>query len=152
MYSTTVSCHVLAPRSLIYGLLLDPEAVSQWRVPDGMRSEVHEFEAREGGRFRVSLTYDAPERNGKSEGRTDSYHGRFVTLVPDEEVVEELEFETGDPDLRGTMTLRTTLTDAAGGTDIEMVHEGLPDKIPAADNELGTRMSLAKLARLAEAR
>lgn len=152
MYSTTVSCHVLAPRSVIYRLLLDPEAVSQWRVPDGMRSEVHEFEAREGGRFRVSLTYDAPDRTGKSEGRTDSYHGRFVTLVPDEAVVEEVEFETGDPDLRGTMTLRTTLTDAAGGTDIEMVHEGLPDKIPAADNELGTRMSLAKLARLAEAR
>ena len=73
-----------------------------------------------------------------------------MTLVPDEQVVEELEFETGDLDLRGTMTLRTTLTDAADGTDIEVVHEGLPDKVPAADNELGTSMALAKLARLAE--
>jgi uncharacterized protein YndB with AHSA1/START domain len=150
MYSTTVSCHVRAPRSVVYRLLLDPAAVTQWRVPDGMTSLVHQFEAHEGGAFRVSLSYDAPDRTGKSHGHTDTYHGRFVTLVPDEQVVEELEFETGDPDLRGTMTMRTTLTDAADGTDIEVVHEGLPDKVPAADNELGTSMALAKLARLAE--
>ena len=150
MYSTTVSGHVRAPRSVVYRLLLDPQAVAQWRVPEGMTSQVHTFEAHEGGTFRVSLTYDAPDRTGKSQAQTDTYHGRFVTLVPDELMVEELEFETGDPELRGTMTMRTTLTDVAGGTDVEVVHEGLPDKIPAADNELGTSMALAKLARLAE--
>jgi hypothetical protein len=30
------------------------------------------------------------------------------------------------------------------------VHEGIPDKVPAADNETGTRMALANLARLVE--
>jgi hypothetical protein len=29
-------------------------------VPESMTSHVHSFEAREGGEFRISLTYDAP--------------------------------------------------------------------------------------------
>jgi hypothetical protein len=68
--------------------------------------------------------------------------------VPDEQVVEEFEFETADPALRGTMTMTTTLTEAGDGTDIVIVHEGIPDAIPPADNETGTRMALANLARL----
>jgi len=31
------------------------------------------------------------------------------------------------------------------------VHEGIPDGVPAADNETGTRMALANLAQLVEA-
>jgi uncharacterized protein YndB with AHSA1/START domain len=115
-----------------------------------MSSEVHEFEAREGGAFRVSLTYDSPDRTGKSVAHTDTYHGRFVSLVPDEKVVEEFEFETGDPELQARMTMTTTLADADGGTEVRIEHHGIPDKIPAADNETGTRMALASLARLAE--
>jgi uncharacterized protein YndB with AHSA1/START domain len=76
-----------------------------------MRGHVHEFEAREGGRFRVSLTYDSPDGTGKSAGHTDTYRGRFLRLVPDERVVEEFEFEAADPALGGTMTMTTTLAD-----------------------------------------
>jgi hypothetical protein len=71
--------------------------------------------------------------------------------VPNEQVVEVIEFETADPALRGTMTMATTLTDADGGTDVVVVHDGIPDGVPAADNETGTRMALANLARLVEA-
>ena len=139
-----------APRADVYRALLDPDAIAQWRVPAGMSSQVHVFDAREGGSFRVSLTYDAPTGTGKSAQQTDTYHGHFVTLVPDEQVVEVFEFETGDPGLRGEMTMTTTLTDADGGTDVTVRHDGLPDAVPAADNETGTRMALAKLARLVE--
>ncbi|MFJ4719791.1 SRPBCC domain-containing protein [Streptomyces luteogriseus] len=152
MYTSRVSGHVDAPRSAVYGALVSAEAIARWRVPTGMRAEVHEFDAREGGRFRVSLTYEAPDATGKSAAHTDTYHGRFARLVPDEQVVEVLEFETADPALGGAMTLTTTLTDAErGGTDVLMVHEGLPDAVPAADNETGTRMALENLARLVEA-
>jgi uncharacterized protein YndB with AHSA1/START domain len=150
MYTTRVSHHIKASRQAIYRVLLDPEAVARWRVPDGMRSEVHEFEPREGGRFRVSLTYDAPDSAGKSAAHTDTYHGNFAELIPGVRMVEVLEFETPDPAMRGAMTLTTTLADADGGTDVTIVHEGIPDVIPAADNELGTRMALTNLARLVE--
>ena len=151
MYSTQASRHIRAPRSAVYRALLDAGAITQWRVPAGMSSHVHEFDAREGGSFRVSLTYDAPTGTGKSASPTDTYRGHFVKLVPDEQVVEVFEFETADPDLRGEMTMTTTLTDADGGTDVLVVHEGVPDKVPPADNETGTRMALAKLAKLTEA-
>ncbi|MFJ8050635.1 SRPBCC domain-containing protein [Streptomyces luteogriseus] len=152
MYTSRVSGHVDAPCAAVYRALVSAEAIARWRVPTGMRAEVHEFDAREGGRFRVSLTYEAPDASGKSAAHTDTYHGHFARLVPDEQVVEVLEFETADPALGGAMTLTTTLTDAeGGGTDVLMVHEGLPDAVPAADNETGTRMALENLARLVEA-
>ena len=113
---------------------------------------VHEFDAREGGPFRISLTYDAPTGAGKTTAHTDTFHGRFMKLVPDEQVVEVVEFETTDPALRGEMISTITLTDAAdGGTDVIGLHEDLPPGVPLADNETGWRMALAKLAALAEA-
>ena len=142
--------HIKASRAAVYRALLDPAAVARWRVPEGMSSVVHSFEAREGGTFRVSLTY-AGAGVGKSAAHTDTYHGHFARLVPDEQVVEVIEFETDDPALQGPMTMTTTLTDAAGGTDVAIAHEGLPAGVSPADNELGTRMSLANLARLVEA-
>jgi uncharacterized protein YndB with AHSA1/START domain len=151
MYSTQVSRHVNASRPAVYRALLDAGAIATWRVPAGMSSHDHEFDAREGGRFRVSLTYDAPVGAGESAPQTDTYRGHFVKLVPNEQVVEVLEFETADPAVGGTMTMTTTLTDADGGTDVLVVHEGIPDGVPAADNETGTRMALANLAQLVEA-
>ncbi len=116
-----------------------------------MTSHVHTFDAREGGSFRISLTYDEPTGTGKTSTHTDTYHGRFVKLVPNEQVVEVVEFETTDPALRGEMTITTTLVDADGGTDILAVHDGLPRGVPTADNEAGWREALAKLAALVEA-
>ncbi len=111
----------------------------------------HEFDPREGGSLRISLTYDAPTGTGKTTAHTDTYHGRFVKLVPDEQVVEVVEFETTNPALRGEMTITITLADADGGTEVLAVHEGLPSGLSPADNETGWRLSLAKLAELVEA-
>jgi len=142
---------VRAPRAVVYRMLLDPDAVARWRVPDGMTGQVHAFDARVGGRFRLSLTYDEPGRPGKSSARTDTYHGHFTELVPDEKVVETIAFESADPAFAAPMTMTTLLADAPGGTEVTLVHEGVPDAVPPAANEAGTRMSLANLARLAEA-
>ncbi|MDR7276315.1 SRPBCC family protein [Catenuloplanes atrovinosus] len=147
MYSTTVSRHIAAPRDVIYRALLDADAIATWRTPDGMTGHVHEFEAREGGRFRVSLSYVDEAGAGKSGAHTDTYRGRFVTLVAGERVVEELAFESDDPALGGVMTMTTTLADSGGGTEVTIVHEGVPDVVPPADNEVGTRMALDNLAR-----
>jgi len=151
MSSTRIHHHVNAPRSLVYRALLDARAVATWMVPTGMTSHVHAFDAREGGSFRISLTYDAPTGTGKTTAHTDTHHGRFVKLVPNEQVVEVVEFETTDPALRGEMTITFTLTDTDGGTDILAVHDGLPPGVSTTDNEVGWRSSLAKLTALVEA-
>ncbi|MDX6473457.1 MAG: hypothetical protein QOK22_2273 [Gaiellaceae bacterium] len=150
MTSTRVRRHVQAPRARVYAALVDADAIAKWKVPAGMTCHVHSFDAREGGTFRISLTYDAPTEAGKTTEQTDTYRGRFVELVADERVVEVDEFETDDPDLRGEMRVTITLTEAEGGTDVLGVHEGLPPGVPPADNEAGWRSSLARLAALVE--
>lgn len=119
-------------------------------VPDEMTSEIHSFDAREGGTFRISLTYELPTTAGKTTSATDSFHGRFIKLVPDTEMVQAVEFESDDPSMVGEMTVTYTLADADGGTDIVGVHENLPPGVTPAANQLGWRMSLDKLAQLLE--
>lgn len=148
--TTRVTCHIGAPRERVYGLLVDAQAVRQWKVPDDMSSEIHCFDAREGGAFRVSLTYHAGDAIGKTEAKTDTYQGHFVALVPPARVVEVMAFETTDPTMRGQMTVTCLLTEAPGGTDLMVTHEGLPEGIAPSDNEQGWRMALARLKALAE--
>jgi uncharacterized protein YndB with AHSA1/START domain len=148
--STHTRRRVDAPRADVYRALLDARAVAEWMVPDGMTSHVHEFDARVGGRFRLSLTYDEPTGTGKTTAHTDTYHGRFVELVLDERVVEVLEFETADPAMRGEMTVTFTLTDGDGGTDVLAVHENLPPGLSPVDNATGWRMAFDKLAAFVE--
>ncbi len=150
MSATRISRRVNAPRASVYRALLDARAIATWMVPTGMTSHVHAFEGREGGTFRISLTYDAPTGVGKTTAHTDTFHGRFLKLVPNERVVEVVEFETTDPALRGEMTITITLADADGGTDVLAVHDGLPPGLSMADNEAGWQSSLAKLAALVE--
>jgi uncharacterized damage-inducible protein DinB/uncharacterized protein YndB with AHSA1/START domain len=148
--STRIHLRVNAPRANVYAALLDSRAVETWMVPSGMTSQVHVFDAREGGSFRISLTYEAPTGTGKTTAQTDTYHGRFVKLVPNELVVEAMEFETDDAAMHGEMTITYTLADADGGTDVLAVHDNLPPGLSPADNETGWRMALDKLAALVE--
>lgn len=151
MYSTRASRHVRATPAQVYRALVDGELIGQWRVPGGMTSRVHEFDAQEAGRFRVSLTYHRGTEAGKSSAHTDTYSGRFLRLVENELVVEALEFETDDPALGGEMTMTTTIKPRASGALVEVVHDGVPDAVRRADNEAGIEMALTRLAALVEA-
>ena len=116
-----------------------------------MTSHVRAFDAREGGEFRVSLTYDAPTGTGKTTAQTDTYRRGFTRLVPDTEVVQVVEFETPDPALGGEMTITYALANAGdGGTVLTGTHENLPPGVRPEDNELGWSQSIGKLARLVE--
>ena len=150
MSPTEVRCRINANRERVYRALLDPRDIATWKVPTGMTCHVHEFDGREGGRFRISLTYQSSSGVGKTTAHTDTYHGTFIKLVQNEQVVEVVEFQTADPALLGEMTITFTLADADGGTDVLAVHDGLPPGLSPADNEAGWRSSLAKLAALVE--
>lgn len=150
MTSTRVTRTIAARPLEVYAALVDPDLIPRWKVPRGMTCVVHRFDGREGGKVRVSLTYDDRSRAGKTSGRTDTYHGRIVRLVPGKEVVEADVFETDDPELQGEMTSTITLEAVDGGTQVVAVHEGLPPGVRPEDNELGWTESLARLAELVE--
>lgn len=151
MSTTRIARRIEAPRRKVYRALVDAHAVAAWMVPTGMTSRVHAFDPREGGAFRISLTYEASTGTGKTTADTDTFRGCFVKLVPNELVVETVEFETTNPALQGEMTITIALSDTDGGTEISAVHDGLPPGVSAEDNEAGWRSSLDKLAAMAEA-
>jgi uncharacterized protein YndB with AHSA1/START domain len=150
--STTVSKIIRAPRHAVYEACLDAAALPKWRVPDNMTARVHIFDAREGGTYRMSLTYRDPQQSpgGKTSEDTDTFQGRFVELIPDEKIVESIEFESHDPGFAGQMKMTTRLADAEDGTDVMILCENLPAGVRPEDNETGTRQSLQKLAALLE--
>ena len=149
MSTTRVSALLRAPRAAVYQALTDPAMIGQWRFPDGMTSVV---ELRDDGGFRVTLTYEATDGQGKTTERSDTYRARFTHLVPAELVVEVDEFETADPQFAGKMTMTISLRDSDGATELRALHEGVPPGVAPEDNELGWRMALDRLAALVEGR
>jgi uncharacterized protein YndB with AHSA1/START domain len=148
--TTQVTRFIAAPPDAVYRALLDPDAVQHWMVPNGMTSQVHRFDATEGGEFAISLTYDDPVAVGKTEGATDTFAGHFTVLDPGKCVEQVAAFDTTDPALAGEMTMRYQLSGRDGGTEVVGIHENLPPGVAPEDNEWGWRISLGKLALLVE--
>ena len=146
--STRVSQIIGAPRHSVYRAFLDPDALASWLQPDGMTGRIDLFEPRVGGRFRMSLTYVNPSdaQRGKTSEDTDTFEGRFAELLPNERIVWVVEFESDRPGFAGEMRVTWTLEDAHGGTEVTALCENIPEGISLADNELGSRLSLRKLA------
>lgn len=145
MAATRLVRHLRAARPRVFAALLERDAIASWRVPEGMSIQIHHLEPVEGGRFRVSLTYQDATGQGKTSASTDTYHGRYLRIVPDEEVVEVLEFESDDPGLQGEMVIGYRLAAAGAGTELTVVHDPLPPALSPELNELGWNESLDRL-------
>jgi uncharacterized protein YndB with AHSA1/START domain len=152
--STQVSRTIRAPRAAVYRAFLDPDAVAAWLPPESMTGHVQAFEPHAGGRFSMSLTYQhaADSPGGKTTDDTDTFRGRFAELIPDENVVWVVEFESGNPDFAGEMRVSWSLVDVPLGTEVTVLCENIPPGIRPEDNEMGSRLSLENLARLLERR
>jgi uncharacterized protein YndB with AHSA1/START domain len=153
--STQVTQLVRAPREVVYRAFLDPDTVAEWQHPDNMRLHMHSFEPREGGMFRISLSYkdlqDSPDgKGGKTSGDADTYHGRFVRLIPSTTIVEVVEFETQQPEFSGEMRITVQLANVDGGTEVTYRCDDIPPGVRPEDNIAGCRSSLQRLAALLE--
>ena len=133
----------------LYAAFLDPAALIDWLPPAEMTGEIHEFDARVGGGYRMSLFYPPDERafRGKTSDREDMVEVRFVELAPPRRIVEGVSFVTADPGFFGEMTMTVTFEEVSGGTEVTLVFENLPPGLRAEDNEAGSRLSLEQLAR-----
>jgi uncharacterized protein YndB with AHSA1/START domain len=148
----SVSRVIKASPQSIYQAFLDPKAVASWRPPQGMTARVHSFDSREGEGYRMSFDYLEADHTvrGKTAEHSDTFRGRFVKLVPNRRIVEEVEFESDEPAFAGTMTLTTILTTVSDGTEVTILCENAPGGIRPSDHELGIRSSLANLAAFTE--
>lgn len=55
--TTRTSAVIKAPPEVLYRAFTDPDALAVWQVPGDMTAKVHEFDARIGGGYRMSLFY-----------------------------------------------------------------------------------------------
>ena len=162
--TTEVSRSIAAPRDKIYRAFVDKDAVATWLPPGEMKGVVHLFEACQGGAIRMSLVYpeDDAAARGKTTAKADTFHGRFVRLIPGKLVVWATQFESTDPSFAGEMVVSTTLESEsqqedkeqgfgkAQATRVTIRCEDIPRGISPADNEAGCRSSLQKLAAFVE--
>ena len=135
----------------VYRAFVTPDAMSAWRAPMGMRMRVEAFEPREGGAFRLRLDYEGDDHGpGKSSAGADVVEGRFAALDPNRRIVERVDFQSEDPAFAGTMTVTTTLTATAEGTEVSIRCDDVPPGIGESDHEAGMASSLENLARYVE--
>ena len=144
---------IAAPAEALYAAFLDPAALVEWLPPGGMTGRIHRFDGRVGGGYVMSLFYpeDEPEFAGKTADKEDRVEVRFVALDPPRRIVEAVRFVSDDPAFQGEMRMTVSFAEAAGGTEVALLFEGLPPGLRPEDNEAGAELSLKQLARWFEA-
>lgn len=99
----------------------------------------------------MALVYsDTDHSRGKRTTDTDIVVARFIELIPNEKIVEAVEFESDDPALVGTMTMTAVFTPIANGTKVTFTAENVPTGISDVDHRTGMDSSLKNLANFIE--
>lgn len=125
----------------LYRAFLDTAAIAKWLPPYGFTCQVEHMDATAGGSYRMSFT-------NFGTGQAHAFGGEYRELVPFQTIRYTDRFD--DPDLPGEMLTTVTLRPVAGGTELDVVQEGIPGAIPLAMCYLGWQESLAQLATLVE--
>ena len=143
MSNNTVTLHRIlktTPEKL-YRAFTQPGALASWLPPYGFYAEVQEMDVREGGSYKMSFT------NFTTDSK-ESFGGKYLEIKPNEFIKHTDVFD--DPNLPGEMTKSIWIKKVTGGTELKILHEGIPSMIPAEMCYLGWQESLEKLAKLVE--
>lgn len=141
--ANTVNIHrvLKAPVSRVYRAFSNPEAKAVWIPPFGFICQVHSFDFKEGGSYKMSFINFTNEQK-------HSWSGTFVEIKPNERLILTDKFD--DPNMPGEMTVTITFKEVMCGTELIIKQEGIPEMIPAEMCYLGWQESLLKLAKLVE--
>lgn len=139
------------PVHRVFEALVDRDALETWLPPGGMTARFERFDPVPGGSYRLVLTYADPAgARGKSSADSDIVEVRYLDIVPNDRVVQAVDFVADDPAFAGTMTMTWTIQAADGGSRVEIVADDVPDGISAVDHAVGLASSLDNLARFVE--
>lgn len=125
----------------LYRAFTEADAMAKWLPPHGFTCQVHQFDARVGGRFRMSFL-------SFGSGNAHAFGGEYLELAPGERIRYTDRFE--DPNLPGVLEVTVTLKAVSCGTELAITQSGIPTAIPLEACYLGWQESLAQLAALVE--
>ena len=126
----------------VYKAFLDAEAMVKWLPPNGFTGQVHEMDARVGGKYKMSFT-------NFSTGKSHSFGGEYLELIPNQRIRNSDRFD--DPNMPGEMMNTIDIKAVSVGTELSILQEGIPEMIPVEACYLGWQESLMLLAKLVEA-
>ena len=125
----------------VFRAFSDPKAYASWLPPYGFLGSVHNMDFKVGGNYNMSFT-------NFTTGNGHSFGGTFLEIKPNELIKHSDVFD--DPNLPGEMTKTITFKKVSCGTELTILHEGIPSLIPLEMCHLGWQDSLDKLMKLVE--
>ncbi len=119
--------HFEAPRDAVFRAWTEPEALADWFGPKGVEARKVVSDARPGGRFSLEMH----EHDG-----IYPVSGIYREVSPPDRLV--LSWVWGHGELEGLETVVTIeLRERDGGTELTLLHEGLPTEIARDKHEGG---------------
>jgi uncharacterized protein YndB with AHSA1/START domain len=143
MSNNSVTLHrvLKAAPEKVFRAFTTPDALASWLPPYGFLCQVHELDAKVGGKFKMSFI-------NFSTGNGHSFGGKYLEIKPNEFLKYTDVFD--DPNLPGEMITSVWLTKVSVGTELKVIQENIPSVIPLEMCYLGWQESLEKLMKLVE--
>lgn len=141
-----------APAAAVYQAFATPGALERWLPPAGMTGTMLRFDFRDGGSYRMRLTYAAPQQGrGKTSEDSDEVDVRIAMLEAGRRIEQEVSFVSSDAAFAGRMRMVWTFQPRGKATLVSVRAEDVPSGIRQEDHEAGMRSSLDHLAAFVEA-
>ncbi|MEN9936338.1 MAG: hypothetical protein RLZZ387_2917 [Chloroflexota bacterium] len=149
--SDTASRLIFASPETIYRAFAEPGAMERWLPPNTMKGTMLHFDFREGGSYRMCLTYaEPPQGRGKTSEDADEVEVRLTKLEDGRRIEQAISFETQDPAFAGIMRMIWTFQPQDNGTLVTIRAENVPQGIRPEDHDAGLNASLKNLAGFVE--
>src|SRR5690606_41464064 len=104
--SDSASRRIAAPPESVYRAFAEPGAMERWLPPGGMTARMLHFDFREGGSYRMRLTYADPgQGHGKTSADSDEVDVRLTKLAEGRSIEQEVTFRSDDPAFSGVMRM-----------------------------------------------
>ncbi|HLP79997.1 MAG TPA: SRPBCC family protein [Acidobacteriota bacterium] len=125
----------------IYRAFTTAQALASWLPPYGFFCTVHQFDAKVGGKYKMSFSNFTTDKS-------HSFGGTFLELKVNELVKHTDVFD--DLHMPGELITTIKIKKVLVGTQVDITQEGIPPMIPVEACYLGWQESLEKLAKLVE--
>ena len=135
--SLEIKRFINAPRDRVYAAWTDPKQLREWFGPENVRTRDLVAETRVGGKYRWDLT--------NPEGEEMTVQGEYRDLQPGRKIVFTWQWEDDETWENHNSIVTVELSDAAGGTELRLLHEHLPSEESSDKNNDGWKSSLNKL-------
>ena len=126
----------------VFDAWIDPEQIAAWYGPEGFTNDVHTFEVKEGGTYR--LTMNAPD------GKKHPLKGQFITINRPSKLVFTWQWEKGmgEADDGRETTVTVEFTPVGDTTEMTMTHAGFVSEKSKQMHNQGWSSSFNKLEKI----